>query len=119
MFEYWMHTDLTGLPEVNRIQGHGFTKDDGANRIGVIITQAGEPAELEGSVSANIILPDKTTISVSGSMEGNRVWVALPDEAYDLAGKIRIFLKITGENSTVTVGAAEGNVYQSMTSEVI
>ena len=119
MFEYWMYTDLNGAPEVNRIHGHSFSKDSGANKIGVIVTKDGEPETLTGSVYANIITPVKTTISVNGTLDGNKAWVILPEGAYDAPGRIRIFLKITDGTNTVTLGAAEGNVYQSMTSEVI
>ena len=119
MFEYWMKTDIAALPEVNRITGRVFTQDSRANKIGAELYRYGEPEEISGDITASIILPTGETIKEDGHKEGNRAWVILPDNAYSTPGTIRIFLKATDENGTATIGAAEGKVYESMTSEVI
>lgn len=119
MFEYWMATDLCSMPDIHRITGRAFTNDSGANKIGVKVSLGGEPAALIGNVTVNIILPTGETITATGDKDGNSAWVVLPDKAYEVSGKIRIFLKLTDGTSTVTIGAAEGTVYQSTTSEVI
>ena len=119
MFEYWMHTDMNSIPDISRISGHVFTQDSEANLIGVRVTKGGEPVVLDGTVSANIIRADRETISVSGEMDGDRAWVILPSSAYAVKGKIQIFLKIADSNGVATIGAAEGTVYESMTSEVV
>lgn len=119
MFEYWMKTDVSKLPDICRITGHTFSQDAGANRIGAVVTNCNEPVPITGNIIASIIRADGETLTVSGEKDGNRAWIVLPESAYAVPGRIRIFLKVTDATGTATIGAAEGNVYQSMTEEVI
>lgn len=113
MFEYWLDTDLQKLPQVRQLEGRVFSQDSGANKIGAVVKDGGEDATLSGSVSASIIKPDGTTVSVSGSMSGNRAWVVLPDSAYTVVGKIGVFLKLTNGTDVTTLGGVEAYVYPS------
>lgn len=114
MFEYLMQTDLEQLPIVSVINGRVFSQDSGANKIGVRVTRRGVPETLTGSVSANIILPDGSTITETGETEGNLAWVVVPGEACESVGKIEIFLKLINGTEVTTLGAVEAYVYKSL-----
>ena len=114
MFSTWMETDLASMVTVRKF-GNIFSKDNMANLIGVKVTAYGLPVELEGNVTVSVIRPDGETITVAGEKEENTAWVILPADAYDKVGRIQIFIKMTTENRTVTIGAVEGKVYQTMT----
>ena len=113
MFEYWMQTDLQRLPEVKHLGGQVFSKDNGANKIGVEVLDGGEPITLSGTITANIILADGTTITAPGDKSGNRAWVVLPEAAYNVVGHIGIYLKRTSGTETATLGGVESYVYKS------
>lgn len=112
MFEYWLQTDLQRLPTVKPL-GNVFSQDSGANKIGVIVTDGGEAAELSGTIRANVVKPDGSTIQVTGEASGNRAWVILPAAAYTAVGQIGVYLKLITENETTTLGGVEGYVNKS------
>jgi hypothetical protein len=111
MFEYWIKTDVSQLPIVNHLQGRWFSQDSGANRIGVEVTENGEPLTLSGTVSVNVVKPDGSTITVNGSKTANKAWVDLPSGAYSVVGKIGVFIKITNGADVTTLGGIEAYVY--------
>lgn len=113
MFEYWMQTDLQRLPEVRHLGGQVFSKDSGANKIGVEVLNGGEPATLTGTITANIVRADGTTITASGSKSGNRAWVVLPEAAYNVVGHIGIYIKATNGTEVATLGGVESYVFKS------
>ena len=113
MFEFWQATDLKNLPEVKHLGGQVFSQDSGANKIGVEVTDNGEPVTLTGSIRANVIRADGTTLEITGEKSGNRAWVILPAEAYAVPGHIGIFIKrISGEEIS-TLGGVESYVYRT------
>ena len=114
MFEYWITADLEQLPVVTQMSGRVFHQDDSANKIGVRVYNHGQSIELEGTATANVILPDKTTIEVSGETDGNKAWVVLPAEAYALTGNIGIYLKLTDGTTVTTLAGVESKVYPSL-----
>ena len=118
MFEYWMDSDLKKLPAVKRL-GNVFSADSGANLIGVRVFDDGEEVTLNGTVSANVIRADGETITVSGSKNGNTAYVVLPQDAYEVKGLLKVVIKITNGSTVTGLGAVEGYVYQTMTSEVV
>lgn len=119
MFEYWMDVDLERLPAVERVRGRVFTADNGANLIGVRVTDDGEPVTISGTVKANIVKPDGTTIEMTGSKSENGAYVILPESAYTLAGRIGIYLRIEDNGQVITLGGAEGYVHPSKTATTI
>lgn len=114
MFEYWISTDLEQLPSVKTVNGRVFTQDSKANKVGVKVNRNGEPVDLTGSVVANIILPDGSTITESGETDGNKAWIVLPDDAYRKVGQISVFLKLVNGTEVTTLGAVDAYVYKSM-----
>ena len=111
MFEYWLETDLQELPVVDK-SGFYCTKDSGANKVGVIVTDGGEEITLSGTVEASIILPNGTTITQNGSKSANKAWVVLPDECYLVPGQISVFLRLINGNEQATLGGVEGYVHK-------
>lgn len=107
MFEEWLDTDFSELPRVRTVLGRAFSEDSGANKFGVRVTDNGEPIVLSGTVRANIIKPDGTTIAQDGSKSQNKAWVILPSSAYSLSGKISIVLKLINGTEVATLGAFE------------
>jgi len=97
---FWLRTDLRELPTVIR---HGFDAEQG-DAVGVDVTDQGEPVSLAGSVKANIILPNGTTIKQNGTKSANRAWITLPDEVFATEGHVSVFLKILNGNETATLG---------------
>ena len=113
MFEHWLETDLQKLPIVRQLTGRYFSQDSGANRIGVKVTDGGQPITLSGTVTASVVKPDGTTTVINGSKSSNRAWVDLSSSAYSAVGKIGVFIKITNGTEVSTLGGIEAYVYPS------
>ena len=109
-----METDLKKLPKVKRL-GLTFTGDDGANKIGVSVTDGGESVTLTGSITANVILANGQTITVAGSKESNKAWIVLPDDAYEVEGAITVAISEVNNGEKTTLAACVGTVRRSMT----
>lgn len=120
MFEHWIHTDLTRMPDVKKL-GNVFSQDSGANKIGVEVTNNGVPVTLSGTVKAWIIKPDGSTITETSNVgkSANKAWVVLPASAYTLVGQISVFLKLLDGSAVTTLGGIEGYVYRSKTSNIL
>ena len=97
--------ELTTPVSVVFIPGNMFSMDNGGNIINVFVVQNGEPATLGGSVSANVIRSDGTTVAITGAIEGNKAYIILPQACYAVPGIIHIVMKIT-EGTTITTIAA-------------
>lgn len=117
--EYTINVELKNLPIVHKISGRFFEQDSGGNRIRIVVTSDGRPAELEGAVLASIIRADNETITVYGALEGCTAYVDLPSEAYAVVGKLQVFIKLKNGDDVTTMAAVEGKVYPAMTGEVI
>lgn len=117
MFEYWMTTETTKLARVETLRGHVFTADNGSNRVGVIVQNGdGSPAQMTGTVSANIVLPDGTTITQAGGKDNaGRAWVDLPAAALAAEGRIGVYIRLINGTDAATLGGVEGYVKRSMT----
>ena len=120
MFEHWIHTDLKRLPDVKKL-GNVFSADDGANKIGVEVTEDGVPVTLSGTVKAWIVKPDGTTIkeTTNVGLSGNTAWVVLPASAYTVVGQLGVYLKLISGSTVTTLGGVEGYVYRSRTSNIL
>lgn len=119
MFEHWESVDISKLPAVKNLQGVVFTQDSGANRVGYSVNSHGIPVTLSGNVSSSIILPTGETISQTGEYSDNRAWIDLPDDAYETAGKIEVFIFLTNGSDRTTLGGIVAMVQPSMTSDII
>lgn len=115
MFDTYLNSDLKKMVQVQHLSGSWFSKDNGGNRINVEVTDNGVPAVLSGTVTGFIVRSNKTTVSTTGRIDGNKVSIVLPETAYDVPGPIAIVIKI----AETTVGACTGYVHRSLTETII
>lgn len=59
-----------------------------ANRFGAIVTRNGQAVELGGGCSGTAILADGSTVPLTGTVDGNEVYVELPAACYAVEGQI-------------------------------
>lgn len=111
--------ELTTPVSVVFLPGNMFSMDNGGNIINVFVVQNGEPATLGGSVSANVIRSDGTTVAITGALEGNKAYIILPQACYAVPGIIHIVMKITQGTTITTIAAITANVYQSSTDAIV
>lgn len=99
-----------------RLMGRAFSLDDGANKVGVIVKENGQPKTLSGIVKGYVIKPDGSMINdIVGSKSENRAWIVLPSSAYALQGQITVTVKLVNGTEVSTLGAVEAYVYPSST----
>lgn len=115
VIETWLKCDLQHVVRVQELDGNMFTADNGANRVGVIVTDHGEPVTLVNGITAYFIRADEGTLIITGQTQGNRGWVDLPASAYVKTGPFSLVIK----NGLTTIGACTGYVYRSTTDEII
>jgi len=114
VFETWLKSDLK-KPVVPRQIGVLFSEDIGANKIGVEVTDDGQSAEITGAVTGSVIRADGVTVTVNGSSSGNKAYIILPEEAYDVVGDLSIFIR----EGTTTIGACTASVIRTITDSSI
>lgn len=122
VIETWIKGERTRAVQVQYLQGNLFSADNDGNLVGVEMYDGGEPASLAGSVSANVIRADGTTVAVTGTLsDGYRTSVVLPQACYAVPGVISIIIKITDSDTdaVTTLGAVVSSVYRSTTDTVV
>lgn len=117
--ETWLNHDLLEAVQVQYLDGNLFSQDNAGNLIGVLLTRDGVPYAGGGSVSANVIRADGTTVAVVGALSGNAATVVLPQAAYAVPGVVSIVVKLTVSGEVTTIAAVVANVYQSSTDSAI
>ena len=75
VIETWFEQDLQKPVKVRYIDGNLFSHNGNGNRIGVIVTNNGDPVTLTGTVSGYAVLADGTTVPCTGSISGNKASV--------------------------------------------
>lgn len=119
MIETWFNQDVKQAVKVRYIDGNVFSMDNNGNKIGVNLYDGETAVNVSGTVSANVIRSDGTTVAVSGSSSGNQAWVVLPQSCYTVPGVISIVIKATSSGNITTLCAVVANVYQSTTDTVV
>ena len=119
IIETWLNQDINKAVKVRYIDGNMFSMDNGGNRINVTVMDGDSPATLSGTVSANVIRSDGSTVAVTGTYSGNTASVVLPQSCYVIPGVISIVVKITDSTTVTTIAAVVANVYQSTTDTVV
>ena len=75
--------NLNRLVEVKYLKGNMFSLDRAGNTFNVhIFNDDDEPVEPGGSVVANVIRSDGTTVTVTGAISGNIAYVIFPQAVY-------------------------------------
>lgn len=111
--------DLNQAVNVQYVNGNVFSGDNGGNTINVYVMDGGQPATIDGTISAYVIRADGATVAVPGSLDGNRAYVTLPQACYAIPGPISIVIKITLNGAVTTICAIVANVYRSSTDSVV
>ena len=120
LIETWLRCELGSAVQVKYLNGNLFSQDNQANLIGVRVYENGEPAELTGSVSANVIRADGSTVPVAGTLQnGNECYVILPQAAYTVSGTVTVIVKLTASSQVTTLAAVVSTVYTSSTDAVV
>ena len=119
VIETWFSQDVKKPVQVHYIDGNVFSQDNSGNLIGVLLMDGDDEVTVSGTVSANVIRSDGTTVAVSGTKSGNKAQVVLPQSAYAVPGLISVIIKTTDSGAVTTLCAVVGNVYQSTTDTVV
>lgn len=114
-----LNCELTQPVKVQYLDGNLFRMDNAGNTAHVYVYYNGQPQEIVGSVSADVIRADGSTVAVTGAMSGNRVYVIFPQSVYAVPGVLSVVIKVTEGTTTTTIAAFVANVYQSSTDTVV
>lgn len=111
--------DLQHPVRVQYLDGNMFSMDNGGNTINVLVYDNGEPAQIGGTVTANVIRADGGTVAVTGSLSGNKVTIVMPQACYAVTGAVSVIIKLTQDTTVTTIAAFVANVYRSSTDTVV
>ena len=114
-----LNCELTRPVSVEYINVNVFSQDNAGNTVHVYVHYDGEPQEIVGSVSANVIRADGTTVAVPGAIQGNRAYVIFPQAVYAVPGVVSVVVKVTEGTTVTTIAAFVANVYRSTTDVVV
>ena len=115
--------DLSKPVQAQALKGNVFSLDNLGSRLSVLIYDNGQPATISGSVTANCILPDGSTVNVNGSLTtengGSKAYVDVPQSCLLIPGTLKIAIKCTSSSVITTLAAIVANVYMTKTDNVI
>lgn len=114
-----LNCELTQPVKVQYIDGNMFSMDNAGNTAHVYVFYNGEPQEIVGSVSADVIRSDGTTVAITGAMSGNRAYVIFPQSCYAVPGVVSVVIKVTEGTTVTTIAAFVANVYRSSTDTIV
>ena len=104
-FETWLTRDLS-RPNYVQVLDHAlFIGDNNGNVIGVNLLKDGASHAVSGTVEGYVMKGDGTTETITGARQDNRAWIALPESALNVPGKVQISIRLT-ENGEKTVLAS-------------
>ena len=116
VIETILYSDLSRMVSTVPLMGKLFTGDSSANKISFIVLDKGKtPTNLSGGVTGYVRLGNNTSITVNGTLSGNKASVTLPSSAYAVPGPVTITIKI----GSTTVGSCSGFVVRSSAGNVI
>lgn len=118
VIETWFEQDLQKPVKVRYIDGNLFSHNGNGNRIGVIVTNNGDPVTLTGTVSGYAVLADGTTVPCTGSRSGNKASILVPAAAYS-PGSILISIFLTDGTTVTTLAALSSSVIMARTGNQI
>lgn len=114
VIETWLNQDLQKPVKVQYIDGSLFSNNGNGNRIGVVVTDNGEPVTISGTVSGYVVVSDGSTVPCTGAKSGNRASILIPPAAY-VPGSAFISLFITDGTTVTTLAAVSTTVLQTRT----
>ena len=115
--------DLSKPVQAQVLKGNVFSLDNLGSRLSVLIYNNNEPATISGSITANCILPDGSTVNVNGGLttegDGSKAYVDVPQSCLLIPGILKIAIKCTSSSVITTLAAIVANVYMTKTDNVI
>ena len=115
--------DLSKPVQAQALKGNVFSLDNFGSRISVLIYNNGQPATISGSITANCILPDGSTVNVNGTLttenSGSKAYIDVPQGCLLIPGILKIAIKCTSSSVITTLAAIVANVYMTKTDNVI
>ena len=114
VIETWLNQDLQKPVKVQYIDGSLFSNNANGNRIGVVVTDNGEPVTISGTVSGYVVVSDGSTVPCTGAKSGNRASILIPPAAY-VPGSAFISLFVTDGTTVTTLAALSTTVLQTRT----
>ena len=115
--------DLAKPVQAQALKGNVFSLDNLGSRLSVLIYDNGQPATISGSITANCILPDGSTVNVNGGLttegDGSKAYVDVPQSCLLIPGILKIAIKCTSSSVITTLAAIVANVYMTKTDNVI
>lgn len=115
--------DLSKPVQAQALKGNVFSLDNLGSRLSVLIYDNGQPATISGSVTANCILPDGSTVNINGGLTtengGSKAYVDVPQSCLLIPGILKIAIKCTSSSVITTLAAIVANVYMTKTDNVI
>ena len=115
--------DLSKPVQAQALKGNVFSLDNLGSRLSVLIYNNGQPSTISGSVTANCILPDGSTVNVNGGLTtengGSKAYVDVPQSCLLIPGILKIAIKCTSSSVITTLAAIVANVYMTKTDNVI
>jgi hypothetical protein len=115
VFETVLVSDLKKPIQVKQLTGNLFSGDNGGNKITVEVLDGGSAATLSGTVTGYILRADNATVTVTGTLSGNKASITLPASAYAVIGAVSIVVKL----GTTTLGACTSYVYRTTTDTIV
>lgn len=115
--------DLKKPVQAQALKGNVFSLDNLGSRLSVLIYENGVPATISGSITADCILPDGSTVTVNGGLTtengGSKAYVDVPQSCLLIPGILKIAIKCTSSSVITTLAAIVANVYMTKTDNVI
>lgn len=101
------------------LPGNLYQGENSAHCFVISAKQDGQMVNLSGTVTGRCLRSDGTTILLSGTVFGGRAMVTLPQDCYNVNGRVQITIFVTGDGATVAVYSANGTVRRSQTEDMI
>lgn len=98
------------------------TGDKNANRFGAIMYRGNDPVNLTGqgvAVMGYFIRPNAETVVVTGTVDGNTVYVDLPEACYTASGSFSLAIKVSSTDITQTVRVIDGCIRLTQTDTLV
>ena len=115
--------DLSKPVQAQALKGNVFSLDNLGSRLSVLIYDNGQPATISGTITGNCILPDGSTVNISGGLTSengcSKAYVDVPQSCLLIPGILKIAIKCTSSSVITTLAAIVANVYMTKTDNVI
>ena len=87
--------------------------DKQSNVFGVELYRGKEAVYSNGTCYGFFIRPDRNTVIIKGTIDGNTAYVSLPGEAYAYTGSFSLVIKITGYGYEDAMRIVDGTIIES------